>query len=88
MKKNTYPCLDCDCYDSDMGCTMPSTDKDYACSIYSDEFMSNCFKCVNLDYCSKYCDGCSKDCLHFGHCENCDASSDHCLLKGDLDNSD
>ena len=24
-------CLDCDCYDSDFGCTMSSIDKSYAC---------------------------------------------------------
>ncbi len=29
------PCLaiNCGCYDSDMGCTMPSIDKSYACSL-------------------------------------------------------
>ena len=26
------PCLTCGCYDQDMGCTMPSVDKLYACS--------------------------------------------------------
>ena len=30
-------CLDCDCYDSDMGCTMPSTHKWYACPIESEK---------------------------------------------------
>ena len=24
-------CWNCDCYDEDMGCTMPSIDKSYAC---------------------------------------------------------
>lgn len=28
------PCLGCGCYDSDVGCTMPSHDKWYACPIY------------------------------------------------------
>lgn len=28
------PCLRCTCYDPDMGCTMPSYDKWYACPIY------------------------------------------------------
>lgn len=28
------PCLGCDCYDPDMGCSMPSIDLWYACSIY------------------------------------------------------
>lgn len=35
MKRN--PCLDCDCYDSDMGCMMPSTHKWYACPIESEK---------------------------------------------------
>lgn len=30
---NSNPCLYCDCYDPDMGCTMPSVDKSYACSL-------------------------------------------------------
>lgn len=47
--------------------------------------MDNCFICVNFDYCSKYCDGCAKDCLYFGRCECCDASNEHCLLKGKSD---
>lgn len=33
MQKENDPCLTCDCYDSDMGCTMPSVDKAYACSL-------------------------------------------------------
>lgn len=28
-------CLKCDCYDEDVGCTMPSIDKWYACSLYA-----------------------------------------------------
>ena len=31
--RDINPCLNCDCYDLDMGCTMPSIDLDYACSI-------------------------------------------------------
>ena len=27
------PCLDCDCYDPDMGCPMPGIDKSYACPL-------------------------------------------------------
>lgn len=26
-------CLFCDCYDDDRGCTMPSSDKQYACPL-------------------------------------------------------
>lgn len=33
MIKEANPCLGCDCYDSDMGCTMSSLDKMYACCI-------------------------------------------------------
>ncbi len=29
------PCLSCDCHDPDMGCTMPSIDKSYACPLAS-----------------------------------------------------
>ena len=27
-------CTNCDCYDPDMGCTMPSIDRQYACPLY------------------------------------------------------
>lgn len=27
-------CYTCDCYDPDLGCTMPDLDKEYACAIY------------------------------------------------------
>lgn len=30
-------CLSCDCYDSDYGCTMPSSDKWYACPIEAEK---------------------------------------------------
>ena len=30
-------CLTCDCYDEDVGCTMPSVDKCYACPLYECE---------------------------------------------------
>lgn len=33
MSEKNY-CLDCDCYDPDMGCTMPEIDKCYACPYY------------------------------------------------------
>lgn len=49
--------------------------------------MNDCFKCVfliNCDDCKKT--GCVESCLWFGFCENCDASSDHCLLKPDTNN--
>jgi hypothetical protein len=26
-------CLNCDCYDPDLGCTMPSVDRGYACPL-------------------------------------------------------
>ena len=32
------PCLDCDCYDPDLGgCTMPSIDRSYACPLEDTE---------------------------------------------------
>ena len=34
MKKD--PCMDCDAYDCDFGCTMPSIHKWYACPIESE----------------------------------------------------
>jgi|GEM_PF-5257790 hypothetical protein len=30
-KEKVNPCYGCDCWDSDMGCTMLDTDRDYAC---------------------------------------------------------
>lgn len=33
----TKDCFDCDCYDPDMGCTMPSIDLSYACPLSSDD---------------------------------------------------
>ena len=36
MPREINPCFDCDAYDSDMGCIMPSLHKWYACSIESE----------------------------------------------------
>lgn len=35
MAKETHQneCLDCDCYDEEMGCTMPDIDQSYACPV-------------------------------------------------------
>ena len=33
MNKYKNICLHCGCYDEDMGCTMPSVDKMYACEL-------------------------------------------------------
>ena len=32
-KHPVNPCLDCDCYDPDMGCSMPTVDRSYACPL-------------------------------------------------------
>lgn len=37
MKREINLCLDCDAYDSDMGCTMSSLHKWYACPIESEK---------------------------------------------------
>ena len=37
-------CLDCDCYDEDFGCTMPSVDKSYACPLEEDEELRELFE--------------------------------------------
>lgn len=34
---NCNPCLNCDCYNPDFGCTMPSIHRSYACSLESDD---------------------------------------------------
>ena len=34
IKLDNNPCLGCGCYNPDVGCTMPSHDKWYACPIY------------------------------------------------------
>jgi hypothetical protein len=31
------PCLYCGCYDEDMGCTMPSVDRSYACPLNDED---------------------------------------------------
>ena len=36
MKREVNPCLGCDAYDPDFGCTMPSIDMWYACPIESE----------------------------------------------------
>lgn len=36
MKYNPNPCLDCDCYDPDFGCTMSGIDREYACPLVDD----------------------------------------------------
>lgn len=46
MSKNE--CLRCDCYDEDVGCTMPSIDKCYACSLYERETERKVKK-INMD---------------------------------------
>ncbi len=33
--KDISSCIECDCYDEDFGCTMPSVDKSYACPLNS-----------------------------------------------------
>ena len=37
MNKETNPCIGCDCYDADMGCTMSSIDRAYACLLEADK---------------------------------------------------
>ena len=36
MSREVNPCLSCNAYDSDFGCTMPSVDMWYACPIESE----------------------------------------------------
>lgn len=38
-RREVNPCYECgcDCYDADMGCTMPSIDKSYACPLENDK---------------------------------------------------
>lgn len=46
-------CFGCSCYDPDMGCTMPSQDRWYACKEYdnSDELAEILsFMCRDMDY--------------------------------------
>lgn len=38
-----YKCLDCDCYDSDIGCTMYSIDRRYACPLEAEEICPYCY---------------------------------------------
>ncbi len=35
-------CLSCDCWDSDLGCTMPETSKLFACSLESSVLNDPC----------------------------------------------
>ncbi len=46
-----FECLNCDCYDSDMGCTMPEGDRSYACTLEDDndlfgQEIADCEACV------------------------------------------
>ncbi|MDO4318300.1 MAG: hypothetical protein Q4C48_08870 [Lachnospiraceae bacterium] len=34
-REKVNPCYGCGCYDEDMGCSMPSCDRIYACSVYA-----------------------------------------------------
>ena len=42
MSKEKYQneCWNCDCYDADMGCTMPSIDQSYACTLKMKSILS------------------------------------------------
>lgn len=44
MFEDEKDCCFCDCYDPDMGCTMPSIDRSYACPLCLD-----CVSCVFYD---------------------------------------
>ena len=37
IKHDVNPCYGCDCYDEDMGCTMSSLDKGYACPLNDEQ---------------------------------------------------
>lgn len=51
MSSERKSCVGCDCYDEDMGCTMPDIHKSYACSL-EDKDYENCeFKPVEGTYC-------------------------------------
>ena len=58
MKRKINHCLVCGCYDPDMGCTMPSIDKWYACTEYdnSGELAEILYSiCTDMD-CHDYTD--------------------------------
>ena len=38
-REKVNPCFGCDCYDEDLGCSMPSLDRQYACSLEEDSFL-------------------------------------------------
>lgn len=55
--KETNLCLDCGCYDEDMGCTMPSIDRSYACLLEDENaFKDLCFDCRYKGKCETHCD--------------------------------
>lgn len=45
------PCFNCDCYDPDMGCTMPSVDRSYACSLEEEKKEPTCETCIEKSDC-------------------------------------
>lgn len=47
-------CLDCGAYDSDLGCTMPFSDRWYACPLKSEDLSPDDFlyECEEADACS------------------------------------
>lgn len=36
-RKDKNPCINCDCNDEELGCTMPSLDKSYACTLENEK---------------------------------------------------
>ena len=44
-REKVNPCYGCDCYDEDMGCTMPSIDRMYACDLETEEMGQNKEQC-------------------------------------------
>ena len=51
---NNNPCLCCDCYDPDLGCTMPSVDLSYACPLEEDPMLESTPDCFTPEKYNPY----------------------------------
>ena len=90
MERKFNSCLDCDAYDSDMGCTMSSLHKWYACPIESEteenqKQLEEYAEWVRKTYEAEFVN--CTECLYYDECENKE-SMDGCYAGERENNND